>query len=291
MAKSSRRVSAMAGCAAPRRDAAAGTRTRSGSRARGPARAARACDSDLAAGDLLRREVAERRDHPGLDQLDLTLEVRPAGLRSPPLGIAVARRPRLQDVHDEDVLALHPDSLSNSFRSWPAQADEGQPLAILLGPRGLADEQQVRVGVPGPEDGPRASGVKRTAGAGRDVAVEPTRASRRSSVEWLTGPILRASRARRRAALKSDSVRSRSWVLQRSCARVAPGDLTCAPAGRPRQHLRRVRGAAEPTLDRLRAQVDERLEPPGRRPGNGTRRLARADGNRAPGGTARGSSQ
>ena len=199
----------MAGCAAPRQDAAAGTRTRSGSRARGPCGVPRARgDADLAAGDLFVANCRASRS-PGARSAGSDARVRPAGLDLLRLGIAAARRPRLQDVRDEDVLALHPDSPSNSFRSWPARPTKGSP-AILLAP-GLADEQQVRVGVPGPEDGPRASGVKRTAGAGRDVAVELDGASRRSSVERLTGSIP-PRLARRRAALKSDSVRSRSWV-------------------------------------------------------------------------------
>ena len=88
-------------------------------------------DPGLAPGDLLGREVPQRRDHPRLDQLDLALEVRPAGLDLLRLRIAVARRARLQDVGDEHVLAAHPDLLEQPGR---AAARRGRRTAGPAGP-------------------------------------------------------------------------------------------------------------------------------------------------------------
>ena len=93
LAKSSRSVSSSDGV----RSAAAGCRS---GNTRTPAAAelvhlgdpAAAGDPGRVAGDLLRREVAERRDHPRLDQLDLALEIGPAGLDLLRLRIAVAGR-------------------------------------------------------------------------------------------------------------------------------------------------------------------------------------------------------
>ena len=62
-------------------------------------------DPERPAGEELRREVAERRDHLRLDQLDLAEEMRLAGLDLVLLRVAVARRAAFEDVRDVDVLA------------------------------------------------------------------------------------------------------------------------------------------------------------------------------------------
>jgi len=72
--------------------------------------AVHAGDPGRLAGEELRCEVAERRDHPGPDQLDLLEEVRLAGLDLLWQRVAVPRRPALQDVRDVDLLARHPDT-------------------------------------------------------------------------------------------------------------------------------------------------------------------------------------
>src|SRR4051812_38842926 len=67
-------------------------------------------DAERAAGEQLRREVAERRDDLRLDQLDLAEEVRLARLDLVGLRVAVAGRTAFEDVRDVDVGALETDS-------------------------------------------------------------------------------------------------------------------------------------------------------------------------------------
>src|SRR5438128_1329041 len=56
------------------------------------------CDAVRLAGEELRREVAERRDQDGLDQLDLLPEMWLAGLDLLRLRVSVARRAAFQDI-------------------------------------------------------------------------------------------------------------------------------------------------------------------------------------------------
>src|SRR5205823_10362367 len=62
----------------------------------------------------------------------------------PILRVPVAGGPALQDVRDEDVLPLQPDSLEQLGEEATGAADERQPGAVLLRARSLADEHQVR---------------------------------------------------------------------------------------------------------------------------------------------------
>src|SRR5262245_3109853 len=158
-------------------------------------------DSRGVRGEQLRREVAERADHPRLDQLDLLLEIRPAGVDLLRLRITVARRATLEDVRDEDVLPRQPDALEQLGEEASSPANEGQPLAVLLGPGRLTDEDQVGVGVPRPEDDSIAGLRERAALAGRGVVVD---------VDQGLAPSLRAAHAppRRRVAARCRLKRS-----------------------------------------------------------------------------------
>src|SRR6185437_12016345 len=75
-------------------------------------------------------KVAESCDHPGLDQVDLSLEVGPAGIDLLRLRIPVPRRPALQDIRDEDVLPLQPDPLQQVREEAAGPAYERETLAI-----------------------------------------------------------------------------------------------------------------------------------------------------------------
>ena len=66
-------------------------------------------DPDPASGQQLGGEVAERRDHPRLDQIHLPEQVRLARLDLDRLRIAVSGRATLQDVADPNVGALQTD--------------------------------------------------------------------------------------------------------------------------------------------------------------------------------------
>ena len=67
--------------------------------------AVHARDPGRLAREQLRREVAERRDELGPDQLDLAEQVRLAGLDLLRMWIAIPRRSALEDVDHEDVRA------------------------------------------------------------------------------------------------------------------------------------------------------------------------------------------
>ena len=108
-------------------------------------------DPRLASAQELGREVSEARDDPRLDQRDLLPQVWLASLDLVRQRIAIARRARLEDVRDEDVIPAHPDLAQELREELAGAADERQALAVLLGPRRLADEHQVGVGVAGSE--------------------------------------------------------------------------------------------------------------------------------------------
>ena len=129
-------------------------------------------DPDRAAGQQLGREVAERADDLRLDQPHLLEQVGLAGLDLQRLRVAVAGRARLQHVGDEDLLAREPDLFQQLVQQLAGAADEGQALAVLFGPRRLADEHQLGIGVAGPEDRLGPGLVQGAFGAGGDLLVE-----------------------------------------------------------------------------------------------------------------------
>src|SRR5207342_684722 len=81
-------------------------------------------------------------------------------------------RARLEHVGDEDRVAREPDLFQQLVQQLPGAADERQPLAVLFGPRRLADEHQLGVGVAGPEDGLGPGLVQGALGAAGDLLVE-----------------------------------------------------------------------------------------------------------------------
>src|SRR5215217_1827203 len=129
-------------------------------------------DPTLRAGQQLGREVAERADHARLDQLDLPVQVRLAGVDLVELRVAVAGRAALEDVGDEHVGPLEPDLAEQLVEQLAGPADEREPLEVLLLAGGFADEHQVGVGVARPEHHPGAALVQRAAGTATGLLVE-----------------------------------------------------------------------------------------------------------------------
>ena len=113
--------------------------------------AVQARDPGRVAAQQLGGEVAERADHRRLDQLDLAIEVLLAVRRSPPAGVAVARRPALEHVRDEHLRARHPDLPQQRLQQFAGATDERHALLVLAGAGGLTHEHQLRVGVAGAE--------------------------------------------------------------------------------------------------------------------------------------------
>ena len=129
-------------------------------------------DPDVLAAQLLRRVVAEARDHLRLDQLDLPEEVRLAGLLLVRDRIAVARWSALDDVRDVDVGAVEPDPGEQLVEQLAGLADERDPLLVLVEARALADEHQVGVRAADSEHDLRAALGEPAARAARDLARE-----------------------------------------------------------------------------------------------------------------------
>ena len=81
------------------------------------------------------RELAEPHEHARPDRPDLRLEERLAGEDLVRLGVAVLRRPALDDVRDEDVgpRIFMPFSMM-SVRSWPARPTNARPCSSSSAP-------------------------------------------------------------------------------------------------------------------------------------------------------------
>ena len=152
--------------------AAAGCSTGSSRTARGPIDAhldlpADPRDRRLVLAQQPRGEVAERDDDRRLDQLELAVEPARAVGDLRRRRVAVVRRAALEDVGDEDVLARDPDlRRAAGSAACPARPTNGTPSRSSSAPGRLADEQEVRVGVPGAEDDLRA-GLREVRAAAR----------------------------------------------------------------------------------------------------------------------------
>src|SRR6478672_1881087 len=105
--------------------------------------AVHARDPERLAREELRGEVAERRDHLRLDQLDLAPEVRLTGLDLVRLRVAVSRRAAFEHVHHEHLVARHPDPGQQLAEQLPGSTDERHALLVLVEARRLADEHQI----------------------------------------------------------------------------------------------------------------------------------------------------
>src|SRR5438046_2114142 len=114
-------------------------------------------DRRLRPEQRLDRELAERHDHLGGDQLELTEEEGLAARHLVRLGVAVLRRPALDDVRDVDVVALEPHALGDDLGQELAGApDEGLALQVLVAARRLAHEHEARARVADAEHEVRA---------------------------------------------------------------------------------------------------------------------------------------
>jgi hypothetical protein len=126
-------------------------------------------DTGLLSREELRGEVAQSGDDLRLDELDLAEEMRLAGLDLVRHRIAVARWPAFQDVRHEDQVPAEPDAGEKLVEELPRLADERESLLVLVEARGLADEHQVRVRVPVPEDDLRPAFREAAARAAGDL--------------------------------------------------------------------------------------------------------------------------
>ena len=102
----------------------------------GPVRvgaAAQAADAFGRAEQQLGGEVAQRHDDSWVDELELFVEVGPAGLDLVGEGIAVARRAALDGIGDIEVISSEAHLLQDqAVQELARPAHEGQALAVLL---------------------------------------------------------------------------------------------------------------------------------------------------------------
>ena len=128
-------------------------------------------DSRRLAGEEFRREIPERRDQGGLDQLDLSPEMRLTRLDLLRQRVTVSRRPALQYVADPHVVARHPDPFEQLDEELPGGADERNAVLVLVEARRLAHEHQLGARGAGAEHDLRAGlGQRAHFAAGNHVA-------------------------------------------------------------------------------------------------------------------------
>src|SRR4029078_1406346 len=85
------------------------------------------------------------------------------------LGVTVLRRPALDHVRDEHVLASPADRAEELDQEIAGAAHEWTPLPILVEARPLADEDDLGLGVALARDGPRPGLVETAVRAGPDL--------------------------------------------------------------------------------------------------------------------------
>ena len=155
-------------------------------------------------------DAPDAQDQLRVHQLDLAEQVRDAGAHFLRLRIAVVRRPRLEDVRDEHLLALQADRLEHRVEQLPGAADERLALAVLVGAGRLADHHPLRVAVADAEHALRPRLVQRAQRAALDGALQLRPAGLRFG-----GRQRRCGGAPRRSADGARPRRSQTSIVER----------------------------------------------------------------------------
>ena len=101
-------------------------------------------DPEVGGQQQLGGEVPQGDHHPGVDELELGLEIGPAGGDLVGLGVAVVGRAALDHVGDVDPAAVDADLLQHQpVEELARPAHERLPLQVLVTTGSLADEHQV----------------------------------------------------------------------------------------------------------------------------------------------------
>ena len=93
----------------------------------------------------LRRHPSKQAHHLGRDGFPLGFEPAGAGPHLLGAGIAIVRRPALDDIHDVHRAAIQPQRGQHPIQQLPRATDERLALRVLVAARRLADEQDVRM--------------------------------------------------------------------------------------------------------------------------------------------------
>ena len=126
-------------------------------------------DPERASGQERRREAAERRDDRRLDELQLAVEVGLAGGGFLRKRIAIPGWTALEHRREVHLVEGEADRRQEPVEKLARAAGERQPVPILVEPGRLADQDELRVGVPLPEDDLCPTVGKGTADAARGV--------------------------------------------------------------------------------------------------------------------------
>ena len=105
----------------------------------------------------------------GRIELQLPVEVRLAGCDLGGERVAVAGRPALEHRREVRVVEREADGSEQPLEELPRATGERPPVAVLVEPRRLAHEDEVRVRVPLAEDDLRAALGERAADAARGL--------------------------------------------------------------------------------------------------------------------------
>ncbi len=179
----------------------AGGRPGAGRRVDGPRGAVHTADG-VTGHERLQAESAERHHEGGVEDLQLAAQEGRAGGHLVRLRVAVAGRPALHDVGDEDVLAAPADQRQELLQEAAGGAHEGTAEAVLVLAGPLPHEHDLRVRVTLTRHGLGALLREAAAPAGADLAGD--------GVECCLAFLARhASPTARRDAAASQSLRAR----------------------------------------------------------------------------------
>src|SRR5215211_5249144 len=113
--------------------------------------------------------ATEGHDHRGVEDLELTLQIRRARCNLARLGVAVAGWPALHDVRDVNLLAAPADCFQQLIEQAACLANERPAFPVFVVPGALADEDDLRISVAVTWYGLRASLVQRAQIASRNL--------------------------------------------------------------------------------------------------------------------------
>ena len=180
----------------------------------------------------VQRVTSQQQDHVRLEQRDLLIEEGAARLHLERLGVAVARRPALDDVGDVDVATVEPDRLEQRRQQAPGGADEGFALAVLVLAGRLADGHDACGHRSVPGNGLDAREMQRARGALANPPVEledlfGRRHHWRSSSAPPDGVVAARGVAREPIIAREHRLRNLDGVGRRTLAKVVDAEEQC----------------------------------------------------------------
>jgi hypothetical protein len=113
------------------------------------------------AKQLLGSDAPDSKNQLWTDELYLSLEMTPAGLCFCNGGVTIVRRPALQNVRDENAVAIQAHGAQHFVQQLAGAADERLPASVFFGAWRLAYDHPVRFRISHAEHGLRSTRVQR----------------------------------------------------------------------------------------------------------------------------------